>query len=656
MTTKITKPINALQSFFISLTGYLRLLILEAVCVTLSLLLSIYFHFDGEKLFQLIYMDYLPVYAAVGLVLSSGIMLVVQCYETNIIKFNIVDAIKMGLSLLIGYTVYFMLNQILVVPLPDTVLINYFFINTLLFGLYRLVIRAGYWLHSKLFVNILNKRKPKNILIVGAGSAGQYLYSMLMYNNDGNRVVGFIDDDENLRGRRIKGLKVFGGRESIPIIAEKYDVNEIIIAIPFVDNSTIRDIFSYCAHSNSSIKRFANMTNMTEAGLSKATINDVKLEDLLFRTQVNLDMDAVQQLIKGKTVLVTGGAGSIGSEICRQVLGFSVGKLIIFDFNENGLFDIGNALANDYAKEKYVTVLGSVRDEKRLEEVFSEYSPEIVFHAAAHKHVPMMELNPFEALINNSIGTYTVAKCAKAYNVERFILISTDKAVNPTNYMGASKRIAEMVIQYMNINSSTIFSAVRFGNVLGSNGSVFPLFKKQIEKGGPVTVTDRHIRRYFMTIPEAVQLVLQAGAMAAGSEIFVLNMGEPVCIYDMACTMIRLCGLIPDKDIKIDIVGLRDGEKLYEEINLCTENLNSTNNDKIFILKSEPVNQLFIHKNLDSLSTAIRNRDRSLFDQSIKTFVPEFNHPNVREKEIKTIKTPTITPNFLEHKENMSVV
>ena len=313
------------------------------------------------------------------------------------------------------------------------------------------------------------------------------------------------------------------------------------------------------------------MTTFTANGLSKATINEINVEDLLSRDVVKLDLQSVSDYIAGKTVLVSGGAGSIGFELVNQILNYRAKRVIIFDINENKLFDSDVELSQKYPKSQYVTCIGSVQDRSRLREVFELYQPQIVFHAAAHKHVPMMELNPQEALKNNVMGTLYMVEMAIKYKVERFTLISTDKAVNPTNIMGATKRIAEMLIQRANAWGTTRFSAVRFGNVLASNGSVVPLFKKQIQAGGPVTVTDKNIKRYFMTIPEAVQLVLETGALARGGEIFVLDMGEPVYIYDLAQSMIRLSGLIPEKDIKIEITGLRPGEKLFEEISLSDE-------------------------------------------------------------------------------------
>lgn len=613
---------NALQSITNILLHYLIYLTIDFVCIAGSFFLAVSFRFGTIPEQAL---SAMPIYILLCFLFTDVLMLALRFYAIDMIMFNLLDALRMGLCLSLGYLLLLYFNGLLAVSLPFSVLMNFFFLNTLLQGCYRLLIRAWFWFHGKYVLNLLGQETCKNILIFGAGDAGQYLLNMLMYKpKEKCRVVGFIDDNDTLWGIRIKGVKVLGGRELIPKVSARYHVSEIIIAIPHVDNSTIREIFGFCANANLTVKRFANLTKFTERSLSKATIDEVKIEDLLGRDEVKLDMLSVKNLISGKVVLVTGGAGSIGSEICRQVLQYGAKLLVIFDFHENGLFEIGNDLIKTYPKNQFCTVLGSIRDDKRLREVFHTYAPDLVFHAAAHKHVPMMEINPYEALTNNVIGTYNVANIAKECSVSKFILISTDKAVNPTNIMGASKRIAELLIQYMNLNSKTVFSAVRFGNVLGSNGSVIPTFKKQISEGGPVTVTDRNIKRFFMTIPEAVQLVLESSAMAKGAEIFVLNMGEPVLIYDLACTMIRLSGLVPHKDIEVKITGLRDGEKLYEEINMDNENVRKTENDRVFILNSDQFRPELVNRELNNLFDVIKGRRHEELYATIRIFVPSF--------------------------------
>lgn len=466
------------------------------------------------------------------------------------------------------------------------------------------------------------------VIIFGAGDAGRYLADMLRKEKGKNLIpVAFIDDDPRLEGKRIRNLPVVGDRTLLPHTAKKYRATQVIIAIPFVDNSTIRDIFNLCCQANCTVRRFANMTTFTADALSKATINEVNVEDLLFRDAVRLDLQTVKDYIEGKTVLVTGGAGSIGSELCRQILSYNAKKVVILDISENMMFALNNELSAKYTASQYATCIGSVQDKERLREVFESYRPQVVFHAAAHKHVPMMELNPREALKNNILGTRNVAEAANEYRAERFILISTDKAVNPANIMGTTKRICELLIQHAGSwGGATKFSAVRFGNVLGSNGSVVPLFKKQIQSGGPITVTDRNIKRYFMTIPEAVQLVLETGALSKGGEIFVLDMGEPVRIYDLAVNMIRLSGLQLDKDIKIRITGLRPGEKLFEELNLSGEIVDKTSNNRIFVMKRRKEDgQIPFDDLYDRLCRSIRENDYSSAFQCMSLLVPTFS-------------------------------
>lgn len=485
------------------------------------------------------------------------------------------------------------------------------------------------------------------VIIFGAGDAGKYLVDMLRKDRSKHLVaVAFIDDNPKLEGKKIHGIPVVGDRTLLPHAAKKYRANQVIIAIPFVDNSTIRDIFDLCCKANCTVRRFANMTTFTADALSKATINEVRVEDLLFRDVVRLDLQTVKEYIKDKTVLITGGAGSIGSELCRQILHYQAKKVIIFDFCENKMFELNVELSKTFPETQYVTCVGSVRDRNRVNEIFESYRPEIVFHAAAHKHVPMMEINPFEALKNNIIGTKNVIEAAADFQAERFILISTDKAVNPANVMGATKRICELLVKNANSwNVKTLYSAVRFGNVLGSNGSVIPLFKSQIRAGGPITVTDRNIKRYFMTIPEAVQLVLEAGALSKGGEIFVLDMGEPVKIYDLAESMIRLSGLLPEKDIKIEFTGLRPGEKLFEELNLSDESVKKTSNNRIFVLKSmQDEDNVALEDALEHLSRSIDKNDFGSSLTELSALVPTYNGNYAHRDEALPIKEPIQLP------------
>lgn len=452
-----------------------------------------------------------------------------------------------------------------------------------------------------------------NIMIIGAGNAASMIINELRDNKVNNcKFRCAIDDDPAKKNTYILGIRVYGDRNSIIEAAEKFQIDTILFAIPSCDNKEKVEILNICKETGCELKivpSIYQMMNSGEKGISKK-IRKVQIEDLLGREPISLDINRIIDYVAGRTVLVTGGGGTIGSELCRQIAEHDPKRLVIFDIYENNAYDIQNELRRKYPELDLVTLIGSVRDSKRLESVFKTYRPDIVYHAAAHKHVPLMEDSPNEAIKNNVFGTLKTAQCADKYGAKKFVLISTDKAVNPTNIMGASKRMCEMIIQSYNKRSETEFVAVRFGNVLGSNGSVIPLFKKQIEAGGPVTVTDPDIIRYFMTIPEAVTLVLQAGASAKGGEIFVLDMGKPVKILTLAENLIRLSGFTPHKDIKIEFIGLRPGEKLYEEMLMAEEGLKETENKLIHI--GQPIefdeNEFF---------TALDDLRKAMYDDSV---------------------------------------
>ena len=429
-----------------------------------------------------------------------------------------------------------------------------------------------------------------NTVIVGAGSAGAMVLNEIGRNKEyGYKIVGFIDDSVDKIGQVINNVKVYGPIADINEIVKKLGARKVIIAIPSVGINKLKEITNLIEYKDITVEILPDKAKLLQTDLS-STIRKVEIADLLGRTPIELDKSKLNSFLNDKVVLVTGGGGSIGSEICRQVLEYNPRKLIIFDIYENTTYELKTELDLKYRNRDiqpdYLALIGSVRDESRLEEVFSKYKPNIVFHAAAHKHVPLMEDSPYEAIKNNIKGTYNVAKMADKYGVDKMVLISTDKAVRPTNVMGASKRFCEMVVEAWNAKSEhTRYSMVRFGNVLGSNGSVIPLFRKQIEAGGPVTVTSAEINRFFMTIPEACGLVIESGAYAEGGEKFILDMGEPVKIIDLAKNMIKLSGLELGKDIDIEITGLRPGEKLYEELLLKTANATKTDNDKIYVEK-----------------------------------------------------------------------
>ncbi|HEY8420626.1 MAG TPA: nucleoside-diphosphate sugar epimerase/dehydratase, partial [Thermoclostridium sp.] len=439
------------------------------------------------------------------------------------------------------------------------------------------------------------------------------------------RPVAFLDDSDYKKGKKVNGIPVLGGIDDVADVVERKSIDEIIIAIPSAKPAVLNRIYEQCVKTKCKVKILPSMSQLIDESIMLKRVKDVDIEDLLGREPIVVDLEGVAGYLSGKVVLVTGGGGSIGSELCRQIASFGPKKLIMLDNYENGLYDILNELTRKYPELDIIPVIANIREMDRLKEIFGEYRPNIVFHAAAHKHVPLMENNPEEAIKNNVFGTWNVAHCADMYNTDRFVLISTDKAVNPTNVMGATKRIAEMIIQALDKKSKTEFVAVRFGNVLGSNGSVIPLFKKQIEQGGPVTVTHPDVTRFFMTIPEAVQLVIQAGAMAEGGEIFVLDMGEPVKILDLAKNLIRLSGFEPYEDIDIEITGLRPGEKLYEELLLNEEGLKATKHNKIFIAKPLHIDYELLERELEILKQKVyKSSDSQELKEYVKVIVPTY--------------------------------
>lgn len=454
---------------------------------------------------------------------------------------------------------------------------------------------------------VLNKyrniKTSNNVMIIGAGEATNVIMREIQSSSylANSNIACIIDDDRRKIGKYIRGVKVIGTRDKIKEAAKLYDIDEIIFAIPSASNEVKRDILNICKETDCTLKILPGVYQMVDGEINVNSIRNVDVLDLLGRDPIEVDIESIMGYVKDKVIMVTGGGGSIGSELCRQLVSHKPKQLIIFDIYENNAYDIQQELKINYPDANVVTLIGSIRNVSRLESVFAQYKPDIVYHAAAHKHVPLMEVSPDEAVKNNVVGTWNVAKMADKYGVKKFVMISTDKAVNPTNVMGATKRICEMIVQTYNEISKTDFVAVRFGNVLGSNGSVIPLFKKQIEAGGPVTVTDPNIIRYFMTIPEAVSLVLQAGAYAKGGEIFILDMGEPVKIDDLAKNLIRLSGYTLGVDMEIKYTGLRPGEKLYEELLMKEEGLQETDNKLIHIGKPIEFDKENFFDNLEKL-------------------------------------------------------
>lgn len=474
-----------------------------------------------------------------------------------------------------------------------------------------------------------------NIMIIGAGSAASMIINEIGAHNRFKdcKIKCVIDDDPAKKGTYISGIKVVGDRNTILEYVDKYNIDTILFAIPSCNNDQKFEILNICQQTDCELKIIPSIYQLIDGGENglASKIRKVEIEDLLGREPITLDINRIMDYVAGKVVLVTGGGGTIGSELCRQISDHCPKRLIIFDIYENNAYDIQNELKRKYPELDLVALIGSVRDSKRLDCVFKKYKPDIVYHAAAHKHVPLMEDSPNETIKNNVFGTLKTAQCADKYGVQKFVLISTDKAVNPTNIMGASKRICEMIIQAYNNRSDTEFVAVRFGNVLGSNGSVIPLFKKQIEAGGPVTVTDPNIIRYFMTIPEAVTLVLQAGASAKGGEIFVLDMGKPVKILTLAENLIRLSGFTPYKDIKIEFIGLRPGEKLYEEMLMAEEGLTETENSMIHIGKPIEFDEQELFKTLEVMKNNMYN-DSSDIRLLVHKIVPTYHYSYESDK------------------------
>lgn len=471
-----------------------------------------------------------------------------------------------------------------------------------------------------------NRKNSVSVMIIGAGEAGNAIIKEIVTSNYSTMVIRcIIDDDKNKWGSFIQGIKVVGGRDKIIESADLYDIDEILLAIPSASPTQIRELLEICKETNCKLRSLPGLYQLANGDVNVSKLRDVEVEDLLGREPIRVDMDSILGYVQNKVVLVTGGGGSIGSELCRQIAAHRPAQLIVFDIYENNAYDLQQELKEKFPKLNLTVLIGSVRNTNRINAVFETYHPNIVYHAAAHKHVPLMEDSPNEAVKNNVFGTWKTAMAAAENHAEKFVMISTDKAVNPTNIMGASKRICEMIVQTFNRHYETEFVAVRFGNVLGSNGSVIPLFKKQIAAGGPVTVTHPDIIRYFMTIPEAVSLVLQAGAYAKGGEIFVLDMGEPVKILDLAKNLIRLSGYRVDEDIKIVFTGLRPGEKLYEELLMEEEGLQDTDNKLIHIGRPIELDERLFFRQLKNLEEASKEEVRDI-RPLIREIVPTYHY------------------------------
>ncbi len=511
-------------------------------------------------------------------------------------------------------------------PVPQ----SYYFLYTFLLITGIFVSRFSYRFFRSKKHQAGNRNNSQAVMVIGAGEAANMIIKDILTSNYSTMSIKcIIDDDSNKWGKYIQGIRVVGGRDKIVECADLYDIDEIIVAIPSVSRAELKKILDICKDTNCKLRSLPGMYQLVNGEVDVSRLRDVEVEDLLGRDPIAVDMDSIAGYVKNKVVMVTGGGGSIGSELCRQIAGHAPKQLIIVDIYENNAYEIQQELRRKYPEMDLVVLIASVRNTNRINSIFEQYKPDIVYHAAAHKHVPLMEDSPNEAIKNNVFGTWKTAMAAAMNGTRKFVLISTDKAVNPTNIMGASKRICEMIVQTFNKHYDTEFVAVRFGNVLGSNGSVIPLFKKQIAAGGPVTVTDPNIIRYFMTITEAVSLVLQAGAFAKGGEIFVLDMGEPVRILDLAENLIRLSGYKVGEDIRIEFTGLRPGEKLYEEMLMEEEGLQDTANSKIHIGKPIEFDEEEFFRELEIMNELSKDEtDDMTIRKWVKKTVPTYQLRN----------------------------
>ena len=626
------------------------LAVYDIMAVNVSYFLALLFRFDGffsqiPDYYVRAYVKFIPIYTILCLVIFYASKMYQSVWQYA--SFNELA------RTCIGSTVASLLHILLITVIYYRMPISYYLWGSCFQMILLVAARFSYRFLLLEIRRVRSSDGSHNVMVIGAGGAGQTIIRSIVRNRlSGDKVVCIIDDNPNKWNRYIDGIPIVGGRDDIMYFVEKYDIDKIYIAIPSASKENKRDIINICSETNCVLKNLPDFYQYANTDINIGSLRDVSVEDLLGREPLRTDMSDVFEMIKGKTILVTGGGGSIGSELCRQIAAHQPERLIIFDIYENNAYAIQQELREKYPEMELTVLIGSVRDSRRLEYVFKKYRPDIVYHAAAHKHVPLMEDSPCEAIKNNVVGTYKTAYAAMINNCKRFVLISTDKAVNPTNIMGASKRLCEMVIQAFDrcVKSGdmssistlhihpraaaaapegklhTEFVAVRFGNVLGSNGSVVPLFKQQIERGGPLTVTHPDIVRYFMTIPEAVSLVLLAGAYAHGGEIFVLDMGSPVKIDTLARNLIKLSGLVPDVDIKIEYTGLRPGEKLYEEKLMAEEGLKRTPNKLIHIGNPIPFDTAEFRAQLEELMTAAYDNDddiRTIVEKMVPTYIPK---------------------------------
>lgn len=583
------------------------LMLIDIILLIGSIYFALYLRFDANipEVYLSSAYRYAPVFIIMAIIVfySFGLYNRIWQYasigELLLVSYSVTTATLANIGI-----VYFVMDAGSF-PLPRTFFLLNLLLNIFFIGGSRLI-----WRLFRDNALSMGTAQGRPILIFGAGDTGVLVAKELKRHHNGEiRIVGFVDDDPNKQDLKLLGIPVLGNRSEIPRFINKYQVEEIIMAIPSMEGRTIRELVSLCEDTKAKIKILPGVNDLIEEKVTVNSIREVQVEDLLGRDPVKVDLDSISDYLTGQVILITGAGGSIGSELCRQIAQFSPQRLLLVDNCENSMYEIDMELHNNDPQLEIVPLVKDIKDKASIEQVFQKYKPQVVFHAAAHKHVPLMEYNPEEAIKNNVMGTYNVASAADKYKARKFVLISTDKAVNPVSIMGSSKRLAEMLIQHLDTSSKTNFVAVRFGNVLGSRGSVIPLFKKQISEGGPITVTDPEMVRYFMTIPEAVELVIQAGALAIGGEVFVLDMGEPVKILDLARTLIKLSGFEPDKDIDIIFTGIRPGERLYEELLTSEEGVNATTHKRIFVAKPNHMNIQYLEELIHGINEGELPRD-----------------------------------------------
>ena len=600
------------------------LIIVDIILVNIALYGALLIRFDGDIPVQSIpsFYNLSPIFTLILILCFYFFGLYKRLWQYASIGelLSVVGAVTVGTAVNVSLTYFIIEGGSL--PLPRSVFLLSWLLCIFLIGGSRLTWRLirDYGLK---FQN--GDEKGKTVLIVGAGDTGVLVAKELRrHYGNGIKIVGFVDDDPDKQKLKVLNLPVLGNRDNLPKLINKFSVEEVIIAIPSLDGSEIREIVSLCHETEAKVKILPGMYDILEEKVTVNHIREVQVEDLLGREPVKVDLEGISGYLKNKVVLVTGAGGSIGSELCRQILKFLPAKLLLLDNCENNVYDIEMELRNTDPEVELIPLVKDIKDKKAIEDIFCHYKPCVVYHAAAHKHVPLMEANPEEAIKNNVMGTYNVAQASDKYGAQKFVLISTDKAVNPTSIMGASKRLAEIIIQYLDKTSKTNFVAVRFGNVLASRGSVVPLFKKQIAEGGPVTVTHPEMVRYFMTIPEAVELVIQAGVLAKGGEIFVLDMGEPVKILDLAKNLIKLSGFKPGKDIEIVFTGIRPGEKLYEELLTAEEGTTATTHKRIFVAKPNGLDSALIEELIQNINSHKFPTNMQETEELIRKFIPQF--------------------------------